>query len=194
MWMSAIQGLEIPVGRNKMTDNNSYKNKKNYFLVCIYVLNITSILTLYSSGSSLCTGNHATLDCLTKNFTVLYATNSSLFWDILHDAEKRAQNCESSLDMADFLNLVHLDKNNIDFHDYFSDAIEHLCISNSQCLFDGLLLVPGESQIKIIDLLRDPTFVDYQEIREVFFKYRHKDTYKRIMNLYFGRQRWIETE
>ena len=59
---------------------------------------------------------------------------------------------------------------------------------------ENILPKTTKSQIKIIDLLRDPTFVDYQEIREVFFKYRHKDTYKRIINLYFGRQRWIETE
>src|SRR5438132_154017 len=140
-------------------------------LVYCFTLFAWVVLGLLGSSSSasaneLCDGNQATLTCLKVNFHEVYRTNTNRFWDIIYSSEKKALNCHSIPDTADFLEIAREIKGNAEVSEYFSETIEmKLFPSNLECFLDALIMTTNESQNIIIGYLRRPLFSDQAKIR-----------------------------
>jgi hypothetical protein len=132
-----------------------------------------------------CSADEDQLIFLKKNFSGLYLNDYSRFWDIVHKAAKKAQTCDSSIETADFIELIRFSGGNAEFNEYYSEIVEHLCISNPACFFDSLLRLDKESKIKVIDVLRHPIFAKPKEIEDVFTINRNIKQYEDIVNLFF---------
>jgi len=137
-------------------------------------------------GNDLCVGNQATIECLMENAKDLYSTNNSLFWDILGKAAKRADDCESLSDVTRFMSLIRVPRDGA-FEEYFHKKVENLCISNSKCFFDALTSMAADDQIKIVDTLLNPLFIDQSKITEVFRKNKDVKKYKQIVGIYLDK-------
>jgi hypothetical protein len=137
-------------------------------------------------GNDLCVGDQATIECLMENAKELYSTNNFLFWDILNKAAKRAEDCESLSDVTRFMSLIRVPRDGA-FEEYFHKKVENLCISNSKCFFDGLTSMVADDQIKIVDMLLNPLFIDQSKITEAFRKNKDAKKYKQIVGIYLDR-------
>jgi hypothetical protein len=157
------------------------------------VLSFLAVFLTYSSGNAaekcpnVCL-NEASLECLEINFDKLYHDNYELFWDILHSAAKKAKACDSVEGTAAFLRLAILKQSNAEFTEFFNQTIEQLCLEESKCLLDGLLMVTQYTKVKLLDKLRTPLFMDSSKIDQVFLKARTDNEYKEISDIYFGKK------
>jgi hypothetical protein len=179
-------------GINSMTSSRlrDILNILNTRNTAIYYLIVSSLLFVAFStdcyGASLCTGRDATLDCLKKHSFELYSENYELFWKILNDAARKANTCKSKQDTAAFLNLVQITRDG-ELAEFFSENLENLCVSNTKCFFDALLLLEPFDQDRLIYELHNPFSKKTSEITEAFNKYKDNGKYKRVIDLYFQR-------
>jgi hypothetical protein len=138
------------------------------------------------ASTRICTGQQETLDCLRENFEQLYKSEYERFFEILRVAEKTATKCDSVLKTVDFLDVARAIGNNAEVAEYFSQVVEIMCTTSSECLLEGLLGVSEESRVTIISGLRAPTFLEKETIRAVFVRYRNNPRYKTLMGRYFA--------
>ena len=136
-----------------------------------------------SYPSQLCTGKNETLDCAKKHSYELYSQNLDLFWKILNKAADKAHKCNSDKSTAEFLKLVQIPRDG-ELAEYYSEHIENLCISNTKCFLDALLLLDPFDQDRIIYELYNPTFKESKEITGALNKYKKNVKYKRVVDLY----------
>ncbi len=149
----------------------------------------TSLFVVFSSncyGDGLCTGRGETLVCLKKHSIELYSKNYELFWKILNNAAKKANACENKKDTADFLSIVQITRDG-ELAEFFNENIENLCVSNTKCFLEALMLLEPFDQDKIIYELCNPTFKKPSEITEVLSKFKTNSKYKRVIDLYMRR-------
>lgn len=151
----------------------------------ILSLFICIIFQSASYANGVCSGTSGTLDCLSENFTELYSANYSSFWKILHESASKAQKCETVTDAVHFMRLVHLNSNNAEFNEFFSETIENICIKNDKCFFESLLRLNKSDQNRIIKMLKYPLFIDQSSISETFSKWKNNKKYKKFVDLYF---------
>jgi hypothetical protein len=144
-----------------------------------------------SSSAELCTGENATLDCLKKHSYKLYSQNMDLFWSILNKAASDAHKCNNNGSTADFLELVQINRDGA-LAEYFSEHIENLCISNTKCFLDALLLLDTFDQDRLIYELHIPTFKEPAEITAALSKYKKNLKYKRVIDLYMKKNQLEE--
>jgi hypothetical protein len=150
------------------------------------LLFLISLLVAFSSncyGGGLCTGKDETLVCLKKNSSELYSANHELFWKILHSAAERANACKNKKDTADFLSIVEMTRDG-EVAEFFSENIENLCVSNTKCFLEGLMLLEPFDQDRIIYELCNPVFKKPAEITEALGKFKTNNKYKRVIDLY----------
>ena len=167
-------------------------NRRGSFLV-IVILGLFFIINLCDGqccyGSDLCIGNNATLNCLRDNFDNLYSTDYALFWRILKVAERKAISCKSTADTAAFLKLALVRNTNAEFKEYLSETIENIATIKPKCFLDSLSTLDPDAVTDVIALLKNPTFVEEQEIVKVFSKNRNIKKYKLIVDIYFQMQK-----
>jgi hypothetical protein len=156
----------------------------------IYLLLVsTSLFIVFSSncyGDGLCTGRDETLVCLKKHSLELYSTNHELFWNILNNAAKKANACQKKKDTADFLSIVQITRDG-ELAEFFSENIENLCVSNTKCFLEALMLLELFDQDGIIYELCNPIFRKPTEITEALSKFKTNSKYKRVIDLYMQR-------
>ena len=136
----------------------------------------------------LCINENATLECLKKEFDELYRTDYKSFWDILNDAAKRVQNFRSIPDVVEFMELDSVIEGNVEVSEFFSEVIEKFCTSHPESCFEAIICLDKDSKKIIINRLRQPIFVNKNEIDSIFFRYKSSLKYKDVMNLYFNQQ------
>ena len=150
-----------------------------------------ALFSTYCFGNSvdkLSTGlcaKDATIGCLRDNFDNLYRDDYSLFWEILRNAANKAAQCEYLEDTTAFLTLVKLEKGNAEVNEFFSRAIEQLCIEKTKCFFNALLGLDSPTRVLIFHKLRTPLFVDESEIDRVFLEARSNEKYNKLSDSYF---------
>lgn len=154
--------------------------------IILLVFTLSSNYSLANSMKAKCSVDENQLTFLKKNFSELYLNDYSRFWDIVHKAAKKARTCDSSIETANFIELIQFSGGNAEFNEYYSKIVEHLCISNPKCFFDSLLSLDEESKIKVIDTLRHPIFVTLKEIEDVFSKNRNIKQYEDIIRTFFS--------
>jgi hypothetical protein len=159
---------------------------KTIGIVILSVFVLFSIYFLANSIKAKSPGEENQLTFLKRNFTELYLKNYSYFWEIVHEAAKEAQSCESSQETASFIELVCYSGGNAEFNEFYNKIIEHLCISNPKCFFDSLVRLDEESRSKVIDTLHHPIFVRPIEIEDVFSKNRNVHEYEDIIKAFFS--------
>ena len=137
-------------------------------------------------GNGLCTGRDETLACLKKHSLELYSANHDLFWKILNNAAKKANACNNKKDTADFLSIVQISRDG-EVAEFFGENIENLCISNTKCFLEALMLLEPSDQDKIIFELHHPIFKEPSEITEALSKFKTNNKYKRVIDLYMQR-------
>lgn len=134
---------------------------------------------------NLCVENKTAFSCLEKNFDTLYQARHERFWEILHQAAKRAQKCDSSPDTAKFLGLAKLKTDNVEFDEFFRQNIEKLCIKHTNCFLNSLLKTDDATRTSVVEKLRQPLYEDEADIKRVFLKAKSKAKYKKIGEMYF---------
>ena len=148
-----------------------------------------SLFVFFSSncyGDGLCTGKDETLICLKKNSSELYSANHQLFWKILNDAGKKGNACGNKKDTADFLSIVQITRDG-EVAEFFDENIENLCVSNTKCFLEALMLLEPFDQDRIIYQLYNPIFKEPSEITEALNKFKTNSKYKRVIDLYIQR-------
>lgn len=159
------------------------------------VLLILSFMALSSSChsanalekfSEVACAKDAAIVCLRDNFDNLYRDNYSLFWEILHNAAKKAAQCDYGEDTSAFLMLAKLEKGNAEFNEFFSQTIEQLCIQKSKCFLDTLLVLDKTTRGAIIYRLRTPLFVEPSEIKRVFLEAKSSEKYNELSDSYLS--------
>ncbi len=125
------------------------------------------------------------LEYLKNNFNNVYMSNYDQFWKVLHDAQKKAESCESAEDTIAFLKLVEIRTGNAEFNAYFNEVIEKLCVEKPKCFFDALANLNENAIIRTVALLKAPLFVDTGDIDVVFKKDENVKKYTVIMSEYF---------
>ena len=149
--------------------NHNTRNKVIYPL-----LFSTSLFVVFSSncyGDGLCTGKDETLVCLKKHSKELYSANHELFWKILNNAAKKAKPCENKKDTADLLSIVQITRDG-EVAEFFNENIENLCVSNTKCFLEALMLLEPFDQDRIIYELCNPIFKKPSEISEALSKFK----------------------
>jgi hypothetical protein len=167
-----------------MNKNNvlSVKNLNIY----ITILFICAVLSSQSYADGLCSGNNATLECLSKNFEKLYSANYSLFWDILHKAEKKAQHCNPVSDTVQLMELTHLKSINAEFNEFLTEKIEVMCVKHDKCFFKALIRLKEGDQLEIIRRMKNPLFAEQAAISDSFSRNKNNKKYRKIVDLYFA--------
>lgn len=145
-------------------------------------------LTSNSYPAQLCVGKDETLDCLRKHSYELYSQNLDLFWKILNKAADKAHKCNNNKTTADFLKLVQIPRDG-ELAEYYSEHVENLCVSDTKCFLDALLLLNPFDQDRIIHELYNPTFKESSEITDALSKYKKNGKYKRVINLYMKKNK-----
>jgi hypothetical protein len=166
--------------------NHNTRNKVIYPL-----LFSTSLFVVFSSncyGDGLCAGKDEMLVCLKKHSLELYSANHELFGKILNNAAKKANACGNKEDTADFLGIVQITRDG-ELAEFFNENIENLCVSNTKCFLEALMLLEPFNQDRIIYGLYNPTFREPSEITEAFSKFKENSKYKRVIDLYMQRFR-----
>jgi len=164
-------------------------NKGGFLVIISFFLVLNLCAAQCCHGNGLCVGNNATLNCLRDNFDSLYSTNYSLFWSILRATEKKALGCKSTTDTSAFLKLALVRNTNAEFKEYLSETIENIATIKPKCFLDSLSTLDPDAVTDVIALLKNPTFVEEQEIVKVFSKNRNIKKYKLIMDIYFQMQK-----
>jgi len=144
------------------------------------------VLSSNCYGDELYTGRDETLVCLKKHPAELYSANHELFWKILNNAAKKANACKNKKDTADFLSIVEITRDG-EVAEFFNENMENLCISNANCLLEGLMLLEPFDQDRIIYELCNPIFKKPSEITEALSRFKTDSKYKRVIDLYMQR-------
>ncbi len=148
-----------------------------------------TLLAPFPSNSycdGLCTGRDETLVCLKKNSSELYSANHDLFWKILNNAAKKANACNNKKDTADFLSVVQMTRDG-EVAEFFGENIENLCVSNTKCFLEALMLLEPFDQDRIIYELYNPIFKKPSEITKALSRFKTNSRYKRVIDLYMQR-------
>ena len=168
----------------KSTKIPNTRNKVIYPLLFSMLLFLVFSFNCYGGG--LCIGREETLACLKKHSKELYSTNHELFWKIVHNAAKKAKTCENKKDTADFLSIVQITRDG-EVAEFFGENIENLCLSNTKCFLEALILLEPFDQDRIIYELYNPIFKKPSEITEALSKFKANSKYKRVIDLYMQR-------
>jgi hypothetical protein len=167
---------------------SSHNNKELIISIAAILILCSVLCPQYCWGKDLCTRENATLGCLKENIDNLYATNYSLFWNILRSAGKTALECQSISDTASFLELAHLKSKNAEFNEYISEILETLITKKPKCFFNSLSTLDNESILDVIKILKHPIFVSEKKIKNIFSKNSTIKKYKTIMDIYLKTQ------
>ncbi len=162
----------------------SRNNKDPLIIIAATFILFSTICPNYCWAKDLCTKEYATLGCLRENLDNLYATDYSLFWNILRSAGNIAFECRSTHDTASFLELVNLKSKNAEFNEYISEILENLIVNKPKCFFNSLSTLDHESISNVIKILQHPIFMSKKKIDNVFSKISTLKKYKTIMDIY----------
>lgn len=161
-----------------------------YFLTFIKKLLILIILVisnsfLLSQDQGLCEGENATLDCLKKNFKVLYQSNYELFWHIFDDAADRMHDYTTLEDIIDFIELVPIIKGGAHTGEAFGEECEKFLFSNPEIFFDAILSLDDTTKEAVIQYLRYSMTIPKSEMDNFILKYENDKKYNEIFEIYF---------
>jgi hypothetical protein len=166
--------------------NHNTRNKVIYPLLLS-----ASLFVVFSSncyGDGLCTGKDETLVCLKRNSSELYSANHELFWKILNNAAKKASACKNKKDTADFLTIVEITRDG-EVAEFVNENIENLCVLNTKCFLEALMLLEPFDQDKIVYELCNPIFKTPSKITEALSKFKTNSKYKRVIDLCMQRSK-----
>ena len=168
------KSMEIPNTRNKVTH------------LLLFSMSLFVVFSSSCYGDGLCTGKDETLVCLKKHSHELYSANHELFWKILNNAAKKANTCKTRRDTADFLSIVQITRDG-ELAEFFNQNIENLCVSNTKCFLEALMLLEPFDQDRIIYEGYNPIFKEPSDITEALSKFKTNSKYKRVIDLYMQR-------
>ena len=184
MGLGATEWVKDNDSTSDQMKNHNIRNKVIYPLLFTMLLFV--VLSSNCYGDGLCTGKDETLVCLKKNSSELYSANHELFWKILNNAAKKTKACKNKKDTADFLSIVQIARDG-EVAEFFGENIENLCVSNTKCFLEALMLLEPFDQDKIIFELHHPIFKEPSEITEALSKFKTNNKYKRVIDLYMQR-------
>jgi hypothetical protein len=133
-----------------------------------------------------CIGKDANLACLKRNYESLLSKNYVLFWEILHDAAKKAKKCTPLHDTTDFFELESYIGGNAELQEFFSEINEDIFVAKSDCYMKALVSLDEDSMYSLIDRLRHPLFTKEYKIKEVFLRYTDHKQFKVVSEIYFS--------
>jgi hypothetical protein len=136
------------------------------------------------SNEKPCVGNEATVECLKKNFPFFFK-NSEVFWNIIEGSYRRAISDTTAKYMQEFLEIVPYIKGNVIVEEYFSGTIEDLFRKQSSAFLKAMLNMDDSTLNEVVLFLRNPTFNPSREIDSIFNVLKSKDSYKKLVELYF---------
>ncbi len=162
------------------------KTRNSAIYSLLFSMSFLLVFLFNCYGDGLCTGKDETLVCLKRHSKELYSTNHEVFWKILHSAAKEANACKNKNDTADFLSIVQITLDG-EVAEFFADNIENLCLSNTKCFLEALMLLEPFDQDRIIYELCHPVFKTPSNITEALTKFKTDSKYKRAIDLYIQR-------
>ncbi len=140
----------------------------------------------YANPIQLDPDNPESFKYLKLNVDKLYEDNYQLFWKIYWGAERRATNCTSADDTAEFLELGPIVLGKSDLQEAFAKSIEHFLVKNPKCFLDGTIRIGDKHLLVLVtSYLKVPLYVDDASIKNALAPYKNMLTYKRLMSLYF---------
>ena len=154
------------------------------FLLIILFSAFPSIAVWSETQTSLCQGADATLKCLKEKFQLLEAQADEQFYEILHNAEKKAEECADLSATAQFLELALVRPAGAEFLEYIAEEVETLCVSNTGCCLDAALLLHARAQKDLMKELQTPTFL-IDTLPPAFSAYKQNEKYKKLLEYYF---------
>ena len=104
----------------------------------------------------------------------------------MNNAAKKANACKSKKDTADFLRIVQITRDG-EVTEFFNENIENLCVSNTKCFLEALMLLEPFDQDRIIYELCNPIFKEPSEITQALSKFKTNSKYKKVIDLYMQR-------
>lgn len=128
--------------------------------------------------------NDNSITCLKKHFNILYDKDYVTFWKILHESANAAMECKSKQDVLQFLELAKYN-NNAEFSEFFAESLEKLCIDNTTCFMDSMLLVDAKLRSILLNKLQNPLFSDKESIDAIFIKALKSEKYSKLSEQYF---------
>ena len=160
----------------------------NIFNIFVLLIIVICLASTNKTEAAICIGDNTSLSCLYNNFDSLYENDYARFWNIINSKELEARKCIRVDHAVEFLNLVTIKTNNIEFIEYLSQAIEKLLLSNHMCFFNAALKLEPETRTLLIEKLKHPLFHDQKEIDKIFDNAKNNKKYKRLSNQYFNRK------
>lgn len=168
------------------------KFKKMFFCLSIFFGIIVLAISSLGDQNTLCTGNNENLSCLKEHFDELATSNYKLFYKIILDSEKKAIKCKSTSDTISYLELANIKTTNVEFNEYFNEAIEKFFVKKPKCFLNALAAAKIETKRAVIQKLKAPLITDEAKITNIFKKFKREEKYKNIMTIYFQRGEGIK--
>lgn len=119
-----------------------------------------------------CGEGGSALECLKRNFAQLYFSDYDKFWRILRAAAVRARDCEKPGPTAQFLDLAQLRTNNAEFNEFFSQVLEELAVSRTECFLLALSETSDEVKASVSERLRNPLVVEPAALTRAFQRFK----------------------
>ena len=166
----------------------SFNTRNKVIYPLLFSMSLFVVFSPNCYGDGLCAGKEETLVCLKKHSKELYSSNHELFWKILNDAAEKANACKNKKDTADLLSIVQITRDG-EVAEFFGENIENLCISNTKCFLEALMLLEPFDQDRIIYELYNPIFKKPSEITEALSKFKTDSKYKRVIDLYMQKSK-----
>lgn len=105
----------------------------------------------------------------------------------MHNTSGNAKRCDSLNDTIDFLDLVRIQNHgNAEFSEFFSEIIEWLATTNTECFLGALTNMDTPLQWRILEELRHPLFTETDLTDRIFRSYKNNEKYNSVIALYFN--------
>lgn len=127
------------------------------FLVLSFSLNV-------EAQDHRCSGSKDELQCVLKFHSSIYQENPEYFWRVLNQSRDKAESCSSIKATADFLRTATLRNESAELQEFVSEGIESLCAKKPVCFRKSLQLLDGRSRAAVRERLKNPLYLDAEEL------------------------------
>ncbi len=153
--------------------------KKNTSLIYIAII----FLSLLVLNISIAATNVSANEQIDK-YRSLYKNDYDKFWSLMWSKRNEAFKCKNTNSVIDFIEIDSLIKGNAEIAEFFAEQYEELFVNSPECLLKALLRANRGQREIVVNSLSLPIFTSPEKIRGIFEKYRDKNEYKEIIEIY----------